>query len=678
MLSDRHEATSSTSRKSGGDRSKAQRVLPQVESMSDTAKAGLLAVSMDRQLGIAMSINTDRQASCKLPSADVDRTDPEWLSGPSKRFCTSLHECGFRWLSADGSQQALDESTHDGGRPVPSAEHTSGLSTQDEIVAGMLAASKARLSRPRKADVDLREYAWKPKPSQAEAAKEQRKRIGEALAHDPRKKEQKRYAWPSLQKGMSEGQASRQAAGSMARLDDQASFENSVCAAKPYNLFAKCDIPDVESDGCGVGIVTDNDDVSVEPHAVHGGVVSDESKRPIFWPWEQEALRGPSTSTRTWESAMHESAAVQRTTSMRRIRQRHNLDDLIDKALDMSSSDGQRGRKHVGVRAWFSFCEDVMGVSPHRPMDPMMSTLYEKLEEEWLGMRFVCALVRDRGITPTSAGQYFSSFQGWHAREHGVKLAGGLKLERLPQMLKGLRRIVGETPRELRRAVMPQALKRGMDLLLDPSDPVHANIRAALASALQGLMRSAEYTSTTGEADNLTIMRSDLVQLNHERMVVMMHPCKNMKHVGGKTCPLVIGGGGEYVDAVWEVQNLLRVDPTPSGRSDSTPLFRDPRTNKPLKYSTINQTVKEVMVASGESPEGFSTHGLRIGGATALFAKGANETVIRTMGRWSSDLHRLYVRACFEQCCEWTRKAGSASSNTVSGAEFDPAEVDDY
>ena len=82
------------------------------------------------------------------------------------------------------------------------------------------------------------------------------------------------------------------------------------------------------------------------------------------------------------------------------------------------------------------------------------------------------------------------------------------------------------------------------------------------------------------------------------------------------------------------------------------------------------------MVAVGESPEGYSTHSLRIGGATALFAQGANETVIRTMGRWSSDLHRLYVRACFEQCCAWTKKAGSTSSKAVAGTEF--AEVDDY
>ena len=76
----------------------------------------------------------------------------------------------------------------------------------------------------------------------------------------------------------------------------------------------------------------------------------------------------------------------------------------------------------------------------------------------------------------------------------------------------------------------------------------------------------------------------------------------------------------------------------------------------------------------GEGAEGYSTHSLRIGGATALFAAGATETVIRTMGRWSSDIHRLYVRACFEQCCEWTRKAGSQMVTCVP----DFVEVDDY
>ena len=54
---------------------------------------------------------------------------------------------------------------------------------------------------------------------------------------------------------------------------------------------------------------------------------------------------------------------------------------------------------------------------------------------------------------------------------------------------------------------------------------------------------------------------------------------------------------------------------------------------------------------------------------------GADPTVIRTMGRWSSDIYRLYVRACFERCCEWTCKAGSTAVTDLT-VEF--AEVEAY
>ena len=47
----------------------------------------------------------------------------------------------------------------------------------------------------------------------------------------------------------------------------------------------------------------------------------------------------------------------------------------------------------------------------------------------------------------------------------------------------------------------------------------------------------------------------------------------------------------------------------------------------------------------------------------------------KTMGRWSSDCWRLYVRACFEQTVAWTRRAGSQEvhdlQGTLVGAEVD-------
>ena len=71
----------------------------------------------------------------------------------------------------------------------------------------------------------------------------------------------------------------------------------------------------------------------------------------------------------------------------------------------------------------------------------------------------------------------------------------------------------------------------------------------------------------------------------------------------------------------------------------------------------------------------LARHIWRISGATALFAAGGSDTIIRTMGQWSSDLYRLYVRACFEQCRAWSSKMGSTTF-TPAFAAYD--EVEDY
>ena len=143
--------------------------------------------------------------------------------------------------------------------------------------------------------------------------------------------------------------------------------------------------------------------------------------------------------------------------------------------------------------------------------------------------------------------------------------------------------------------------------------------------------------------------------------------------MGSKNCALIVGAGGDFVDAIREMHNLLKVDATERG--EATPLFRDPSTNKPLSYAYMLKMVRRVVAAIGEDPLEFGTHSMRIGGATALFAQGADPTVIKTMGRWSSDCYKLYVRACHERCNEWTRRMGSAVVTDVV-VEYD--EVDYY
>ena len=83
-------------------------------------------------------------------------------------------------------------------------------------------------------------------------------------------------------------------------------------------------------------------------------------------------------------------------------------------------------------------------------------------------MRFVASLVEDGQLATGTAASYLGQVQGWHAKAHGVKLAAGMKLNRLPAMIKGLRRLRGEAGRAVRRGIAPQTLRRAMDAI-DPT-----------------------------------------------------------------------------------------------------------------------------------------------------------------------------------------------------------------
>jgi hypothetical protein len=89
----------------------------------------------------------------------------------------------------------------------------------------------------------------------------------------------------------------------------------------------------------------------------------------------------------------------------------------------------------------------------------------------------------------------------------------------------------------------------------------------------------------------------------------------------------------------------------------------------------LRRITAQLMTSVGLDSSQFGLHSYRIGGATALFAAGATPMVIRTMGRWSSDCYRLYVRACYEQTLSWSRACGSTEVNDLAG-QFD--EVDFY
>ena len=128
---------------------------------------------------------------------------------------------------------------------------------------------------------------------------------------------------------------------------------------------------------------------------------------------------------------------------------------------------------------------------------------------------------------------------------------------------------------------------------------------------------------------------------------------------------LIAQGGGGGADAYAALRRLLRADPTPAGLAASTPLFREGN-GSAFSTARITQLVQRVAAAGeGYDTRLFTGRSLRIGGATELHAMGADQLTIMLLGRWSSDVARIYTRVSQNQVL--------ALSAGISAAPEDPA-----
>ena len=63
-----------------------------------------------------------------------------------------------------------------------------------------------------------------------------------------------------------------------------------------------------------------------------------------------------------------------------------------------------------------------------------------------------------------------------------------------------------------------------------------------------------------------------------------------------------------------------------------------------LPAAHIDHLLKTGAKGLGLNPTKFSSHSLRIGGTTALFAAGLPANAIKLFGRWKSDCYQVYTR----------------------------------
>jgi hypothetical protein len=79
-----------------------------------------------------------------------------------------------------------------------------------------------------------------------------------------------------------------------------------------------------------------------------------------------------------------------------------------------------------------------------------------------------------------------------------------------------------------------------------------------------------------------------------------------------------------------------------------------------LTYKVMNKAIKDTAIHFGFNPEKFSTHSLRIGGASILAAAGVPDSLIQLLGRWRSLTFLQYIRLTTTQY----KRASRAFTNT--------------
>ena len=339
--------------------------------------------------------------------------------------------------------------------------------------------------------------------------------------------------------------------------------------------------------------------------------------------------------------------------------------------LDASMADKAGGRHSTGVRYWLIYHCYVLGTNPiPDPRDRRYEVLVmweDRLED--VGIWIAIEKPYGNSVSYKSIGKYCSSIRSWYGRFYRAQLGLGATNGRITDLLKGYARLVDQPPPREREGCTPAALAEGM-AVVRPGQ----NWRAALTFGMAALARGIEFALDGARGEKFTVsehMTAKDVKLFQEsgflNASIKMRKRKDLRVLRGKHSDVVLGGGGGgFFDPVDELMEWLR-QRRAAGIPDDAPLFCH-WDGRAFDVREVRAMVKACMEAVGLDPALFGAHSLRIGGATAALAAGVPPSMIRLMGRWSSDVYEIYCRLSLQSAAQFGRSMARAMVTPGSAA----------
>ena len=108
----------------------------------------------------------------------------------------------------------------------------------------------------------------------------------------------------------------------------------------------------------------------------------------------------------------------------------------------------------------------------------------------------------------------------------------------------------------------------------------------------------------------------------------------------------LVGHNVRALDPIFHLKKLLSVE-----LSEDLPAFSyiDNGHLKCVTYMYFTKKLKSLLQLSGYSPDLYSGHSMRRGGATLLFQLNCDPLIIQALGDWSSDQYLKYLGLSFDQ-----------------------------
>ncbi len=227
-------------------------------------------------------------------------------------------------------------------------------------------------------------------------------------------------------------------------------------------------------------------------------------------------------------------------------------------------------------------------------------------------------------------------------------------LPRLHYVLRGVKRTEGGggDPRRERLPITPPLLRQ-MKEVWDSraSDPDRVMLWAACCLAFFGFLRAGEFTvpCDSGFDASTHLSWGDLaVDDPANPSILSVHLKASKTDPFRKGITLFIGKVPSDLCPVSAMLAYLLVRGKRTG-----PLFQF-KDGRPLTRQRFVMAVRQVLLKAGVQADRYAGHSFRIGAATVAAARGMEDSIIKTLGRWKSLAYLEYVKIPRQQLANYS------------------------